>query len=676
MRCHVPAAIAAAAVLLAPAGARAQQPSGGRWIVVYDPAAVDSVNRETAARERRGGFRSTLRFRHSVEGFSARLTAGQVGDLRADPDVAAVVPDRPVRAVAAQPLAPREPLAPTGVRRIGFASPSADPGWVREAGDVGVAVLDTGIDLDHPDLNAADGVDCIDPGTPAEDGNGHGTHVAGTIGAENDGAGVTGVGPGTKVHAVRVLDDEGSGWTSTLVCGLEWVIANAATRNIRVINMSLGGPGGGTSSCDPAGGDPMHTAICSARDAGILTTVAAMNHGTDIQAVPNDEEDPSAGTSPGVPASYAEVLTVAAINDHDGAPGAQGTLDPNWCGVDDRRAPYSNFATREADKAHIIAAPGTCITSTWPDDTYATIDGTSMATPHVAAAAALCIGEKGAPGPCAGLTPDEMIDLFISEARAYRLANPSYGFQGDPENPFPAGTSRYYGYLVKPLVAGPETSFASTPPETTDDRTPTFELASPNAGATFECSVDSGEFVACSTPFTTGELANGSHQVAVRAVDAAGNRDAAPATDSFTVDGPPAPPARTAPLPPPTDESPPRDTTPPTARLGGSSRQSLARVLREGLRVSVLCFESCRADLIVVIPARDAIRRRISKSAIAAGKYELPPGTGRRHVKLKLASSIRRRLVGARSVLVQVHVAATDASGNVQWVKKSVRLTR
>jgi subtilisin family serine protease len=649
----------------------------GAWIVVYEHE-VDSVDRATDARERRRGFRSRLRFRRAVEGFSARLTADQVRELRADPAVEAVVPDRPLHALAAQRYAPGEPLAPTGVRRLGLAAPSSESnGWVQQAADVGVAVVDTGIDLDHPDLNAADGTDCVQAGTPAEDENGHGTHVAGTIGARNQGGGspnVAGVAPGTRVHAVRVLDAAGNGTATSVLCGLEWVLANASARNIRVVNMSLGGAGETDTDCGATSDDPLHAAVCTVTSAGILNVAAAGNESSDIRSVPIDTKDLSKGRAPGSPASYPEVLTVSAMNDHDGAAGAQGTTA--GCRIDDRAAGYSNYATQDADRAHMIAAPGTCITSTWLGGAYATIDGTSMAAPHVAGAAALCLGEGGEPGPCAGLTPAEIIERLRSEARAFRLANPGSGFLGDPEAPLGAN---HYGYLLRPLVAGPGTSFTVTPPDTTADATPSFEFTSPHPEVTFECSVDGGAFAACGSPHETAPLADGQHQLTVRAVDVAGTRDASPATDSFTVDAvPDAPPPASEPPPLSAADTPPPapDRSAPTAALGAASRQRIGTVLRKGMRVGVLCSEACRAEASVVIASSQAAKLRLPRRTTTAGRKRLALGTGKRYVTIKLTSAVRKRLARARSVLVQVRVEVADGAGNTRTVKKSVRLTR
>src|SRR5687768_1280602 len=232
------AASAALGALVLVASVSASNAAPGRYIVVYERA-VDRPGRETDRRERAVGFESEHRYSSALEGFSADLTEGQAAELRADPEVAQVVPDRVVQASAA--LAPGETI-PTGVRRIGAAAPGAG---ANDAAGVGIAVLDTGVDLAHPDLAASvvDGIDCVAPGTSAQDENGHGTHVAGSIAAENDGAGVVGVVPGSRIHAVRVLNAAASGTWSQIICGIDWVTANAAARNIKVANMSLGGLG-------------------------------------------------------------------------------------------------------------------------------------------------------------------------------------------------------------------------------------------------------------------------------------------------------------------------------------------------------------------------------------------------------------------------------------------------
>jgi subtilisin len=402
----------------------------GQYIVLYEPGVADPAA-ATAARERRHGFSSRLRYSRAVKGFAARLSAAQVERLRADPEVALVAPDRRVRATAT--LATGESV-PTGVRRMQAATATT----VRGASTVNVAVIDTGIDLDHPDLNVAGGRNCVTAGAAPDDDNGHGTHVAGTIGARNNGAGVVGVAPGTRLFAAKVLDATGSGTASQVICGIDWVTSTRTdadpANDVAVANMSLGGPGAPVGTCASTT-DPEHRAICASIAAGVTYVVAAGNDGWDFDYAPQ----------PDTPAAYPEVLTVAAASDSDGLSGGTGGAPTCRAGeADERYASFSNFAATSAGAAHTIAAPGVCIRSTWPGGGYDTISGTSMASPHVAAAAALCLGEAGTPGPCAGLTPSQIVTKLRADAKATNDANTWFGYTGDPLRPVSA---KYFGHL-------------------------------------------------------------------------------------------------------------------------------------------------------------------------------------------------------------------------------------
>ncbi len=256
---------------------------------------------------------------------------------------------------------------------------------------VEVAVIDTGIDTSHPDLQGAvlGGTNCVQGASSYQDGNGHGTHVAGTIAARDNAFGVVGVAPEAKLWAVRVLDNNGSGTWSSIICGIDFVTQNAS--HIKVASMSLGGAGTAGTSCDSS---TLRRAICNAVNAGVTFVVAAGNDGKDLQN--------------SVPAAYPEVIVVSALDDTNGA--ACGGGASNSYGSDDGYASFSNYATTSADKARIIAAPGVSILSTWKGGGYNTISGTSMATPHVSGAAALYVQAHP------GATPQNVKNGLLSAA--------------------------------------------------------------------------------------------------------------------------------------------------------------------------------------------------------------------------------------------------------------------
>jgi subtilisin len=434
-------ALAAAVPLLAclaaaPAPASAADRDGddyvvpGSYIVVLEDS-VGSVSHQLDEHERRDGVDARRVFGTALKGYSASLTRAQVRDLRQDPQVASVEPNRIVRATEA--LAADETV-PTGVARISAAArTSANP-----ASSAAVAVIDTGIDLDHPELNVADaGVNCVAPAAAPDDDNGHGTHLSGTIGATNSGTGLVGVAPGTAVVPVKVLDDTGTGTWDQVICGINWVAAHAAEEDIAVANLSLGSLGDSLDNgpCDAT--SALHEAICNATAAGVRFAVAA---GNETWAYPH-------ASLPAVPAAYPEVLAVTAYGDSNGVPGGGGE-PPCGIGEDDRYAAFSNWSDNATDDAHTIAAPGVCIESTWfdPDTPSETFSGTSVATPHVAGAAALCVGTETAtgpaPGPCAGDTDAASLVAKLSSTDS------AEGFGGDPFRPI---SGHYYGYTV---VAG------------------------------------------------------------------------------------------------------------------------------------------------------------------------------------------------------------------------------
>jgi len=353
-----------ALLLCATMAATAAPPDKAGYIVVLHDS-VESPG--VAAREIAGqvGGQVGFVYKHALKGFSVTLPVQAVAALQKNPKVKYVATDD-VRYASAQSV-------PTGIRRIfADANPAIDiNGSDNYRVDVDVAVIDTGVDFQHPDLNVAGGVNCTGSiffakcVTGGDDDHYHGTHVAGTIGALDNGIGVVGVAPGARIWAVKVLNSKGSGYTSWIVAGIDWVAANAAT--IEVANMSLGGAGFNQAEYD---------AIQGAVSKGVAFAVAAGN-----------EDDDANNYSP---SGFDNVLVVSALADFNGLPGG-GAAPTCRIDQDDTLADFSNWGP-EVD----VAAPGVCILSTYPIEQgeYGTISGTSMASPHAAGALALLASKK------------------------------------------------------------------------------------------------------------------------------------------------------------------------------------------------------------------------------------------------------------------------------------------
>lgn len=347
------------AAALSPAGVSASpasQPAQPYIVVLQDDAPAGATARDHA---RAYGAEVSYVYRNALKGYAARLTPAAAARVATEPEVAWVQADGVVQATAQ--------TTPTGINRANADASSTLAGNGSGSVDVDVAIIDTGIDLDHPDLNVyRAGAKNCSTGKSADDGNGHGTHVAGTVGAIDNTAGVVGMAPGARLWPVRVLDNRGSGSWSSVICGIDYVAANAD--QIEVANMSLGGSGSDQGNCG-GGADAMHAAICNAVGKGVTFVVAAGNDANDAANF--------------VPAAYDEVITVSALADFNGLPGG-GAAATCRADVDDTFANFSNFGA-DVD----LIAPGVCINSTWKGGGYKTISGTSMASPHVAGGAAL-----------------------------------------------------------------------------------------------------------------------------------------------------------------------------------------------------------------------------------------------------------------------------------------------
>ena len=367
----------------------------GKYIVTLAAGA-----RADAVAARHGASVEAL-YTDALHGFASTFPEARLRALRDDAEVIAIEPDVEVHAFPQRTvvlaggdtpmLTVNGETVPTGIMRAGVSQQT-------DVSAVGVAVLDTGISLTHPDLNVAAGVSYIRGNKNGNDDNGHGSHVAGTIAAKLNGAGIRGVAPNARVFPVKVLDRWGSGSLSAIISGIDWVTRNAASKNIKVANMSLGFQGASAS---------LNTALNNAVAAGVTFVVAAGNSGADSQYFS--------------PANHPRVITVSAIADSNGQCGGGGAATAY--GSDDAFASFSNWGV-PVD----IAAPGVDILSTYKDGGYAYSSGTSMASPHVAGAAALFLALNP------GATPDGVKANLLSAAtpQAYGCdVGGRGGFTGD-----------------------------------------------------------------------------------------------------------------------------------------------------------------------------------------------------------------------------------------------------
>ncbi|WP_339755728.1 S8 family peptidase [Algoriphagus aquimarinus] len=328
----------------------------GQYIITFQPSeinfrkdlsysATQDAMRKTSsallAKYRVAEENLTYVYGNSIQGFAVTLSEEQLESISKDPSVKGIEPDRIIA------LAPPPGKGPGNGGGGGSASQETPYGITRVGGGATYSgskkayIIDSGIDSSHPDLNVNvnAGFNAFTKGKDSDlssDGNGHGTHVSGTIGAIDNSIGVIGVAAGVTVVPVKVLDSRGSGSYSGVIAGVDFVTANANSGD--VANMSLGGP------------------VSSALDAAVVALGGA---GVKVALAAGNESDDANNHSP-ARANGGNIYTVSAID------------------INDKFASFSNFGNPPID----FAAPGVGVLSTVPGG-YASYSGTSMASPHV-----------------------------------------------------------------------------------------------------------------------------------------------------------------------------------------------------------------------------------------------------------------------------------------------------
>ncbi|MDP9454528.1 MAG: hypothetical protein CYG60_12525 [Actinobacteria bacterium] len=394
----------------------------------------------------------------------------------------------------------------------------APEAWNTSTGEPGtvVAVIDEGIDINHPDLRdniwtnpgevAGNGIDderngyvddvngydfanddasVYDPDPISGAGDEHGTHVAGTIAGEgNNSLGVAGVSWRASIMPLKFLGPNG-GYTSDAIEAINYAVNKGA----KISNNSWGG--GGYSQA-------LRDAIARADASGHLFVAAAGNGGADGVGDDND-------VTPSYPASYdlPNIVSVAATNRNDVLAG------------------FSNFGVNSVD----VAAPGVSILSTLPNNTYGSYSGTSMATPHVSGIAALIRSER----------PE--LDDAQMKAQILQFVEKKDTLAGKTATGGRVNSAASLSQQAAPPpdTTAPDTGISSGPSGTVRSASASFSFTASEAGK-FRCSLDGAAFSDCASPKSYSSLTSRSHTFRVAAVDEAGNVDETPATRTWTVD--------------------------------------------------------------------------------------------------------------------------------------------
>jgi subtilisin family serine protease len=354
-------ALVATTTLLAAGVAFTQAPEedADPYIVVLEESVDNPSLVAEAIDQRQEGFEVGFVYREALEGFSAEIPDDSVDEVRNNSKVAYVERDKVVTTL--------DQTLPWGVERIGADNSMTPPdNSFVTVSNVNIYIIDSGVDVDHADLNITQEDHHNFRGGPNTDCDGHGTHVAGTLAAKDDTNDVVGVAPGARLIGVRVLNCNGSGYLSDVIEGVDWVTADAQTPENAsvpaVANMSLGG--GRSRSLNAAVRD---SADGSDGDGGIFYSLAAGNEGR--SACKSSPAMTGAGTNNGI-------VTTAATN--------QADKEPSW----------SNFGS-----CVDLWAPGSNILSTKLDGGTKTMSGTSMAAPHVGGTGALYLSDHSTATP-------------------------------------------------------------------------------------------------------------------------------------------------------------------------------------------------------------------------------------------------------------------------------------
>ena len=714
------ASLAAATLLLLPATAAAApaplvqggKPKAidGQYIVVMKHAAgADATARAQRTARARGG-RVLREYSHALRGFSVKLTDPALAEVRSDPAVAYVEHDAVISIAATQNG------ATFGLDRIDQGDLPLTTTYTYQHTGAGVTayIIDTGIRTTHTQFGgrAVSGFDAVDGALPADDCNGHGTHVAGTVGSAD-----FGVAKDVRLVAVRVLDCAGDGYTSDVIAGVDCVTGNHATGAPAVANMSLGG--GPSTALD-------NSVKASVAD-GVTYALAAGNEAVN-----------ACGRSPArVPAA----LTVGATDSAD------------------REAYFSNYGP-----CLDLLAPGVNITSTWAtsDSATNTISGTSMATPHVAGVAALYLQSYPGASPAAvhtavvsgstadtldlydGLgTPNRLLYSLIapvdttapqttidfapsgtirsrslnvafssSEAASSfecRLDGPgfvtgSYAACSSPKTFTGVADGSYTVSIRATDPAGNTDATAATrsftvdatAPQTTIDSGPTTTIAtsaaqfgfSAEADATFECRLDAGAWTACSSPKGYSALPDGGHVFSVRATDPAGNTDPTPPTRGFSVDTS-APnggggPASTNPVPATTEPTDGLDAGGEPTPTGGAAaltlamslgRGRLAAILAKGLRVTSTCSAACGVKVQVRLDRRTAKKLKLKR--LVGQRVGTATSSAPNRLTIRFNARVRRALKRLPRVTLKILLTARDTQGSATTpIQRTLTLKR